>query len=93
MAIHGFYGHAGNSYASTSLPQASSFLSDEVRTVNKAAEIALNEISGDTRCTQPFILSVGSTPTAHAASTKAKQLLSQTLHGKLELHAGKVSEQ
>jgi len=93
MAIHGFYGHAGNSYASTSLPQASSFLSDEVRTVNEAAEIALNEISGDTRCTQPFILSVGSTPTAHVASTEAKQLLSQALHGKLELHAGKVFEQ
>lgn len=93
MAIHGFYGHAGNSYVSTSLPQASSFLSDEVRTVNKAAEIALNEISGDTRCTQPFILSVGSTPTAHAASTEAKQQLLQALHGRLELHAGKVFEQ
>lgn len=93
MAIHGFYSHAGNSYASISLPQASSFLSDEIRIVNKAAEIALNEILGDTRCTQPFILSVGSTPTAHAASTESKQLLSQALNGKLELHAGKVSEQ
>ncbi|KAF5356085.1 hypothetical protein D9756_003737 [Leucocoprinus leucothites] len=91
VSIHGFYGHAGNSYGSTSLFEATSFLSGEVQTVNKAAEITLNEISALSEVghyTQPFILSVGSTPTAHAAGAGARQLLSQTLRGKLELHAG-----
>ncbi|EKM83905.1 hypothetical protein AGABI1DRAFT_66972 [Agaricus bisporus var. burnettii JB137-S8] len=91
ISIHGFYGHAGNSYGSTSLPEASSFLSDEVQTVNKAAEIALQEISkqnfGTVHRSNPFILSVGATPTALAAGAEARQLLSQTLHGSLELHA------
>lgn len=93
ISVHGFYGHAGNSYGSTSLPEASSFLSVEVQTVNKAAEIALQEISkqkfGTVHRSDPFILSVGSTPTAHAAGAEARQLLSKTLHGNLELHAGK----
>jgi D-serine deaminase-like pyridoxal phosphate-dependent protein len=93
ISIHGFYGHAGNSYGSTSLCEASSFLSVEVQTVNKAAEIVLGEISkqnsGTVHRSNPFVLSVGSTPTAHAASAEARQILSQTLHGNLELHAGK----
>lgn len=93
ISVHGFYGHAGNSYGSTSLCEASSFLSGEVQTVNRAAEIALEEISkqnsGIVHRSNPFVLSVGSTPTAHAASAEARKILSQTLHGNLELHAGK----
>ncbi|KAF8807371.1 hypothetical protein BYT27DRAFT_7189458 [Phlegmacium glaucopus] len=89
--LHGFYGHAGNAYASTSLPEASNFLSGEVAAVNDAAMAALEII---TRCTpsatltQPFVLSVGSTPTAHAAGLETRKLLAQVLHGTLELHAG-----
>ncbi|KAF9453848.1 hypothetical protein P691DRAFT_694040 [Macrolepiota fuliginosa MF-IS2] len=94
ISIHGFYGHAGNSYGSTSLSDASSFLSDEVQTVNAAAEIALEEISKTTEAShysRPFVLSVGSTPAAHAASAETRRLLSQILHGNLELHAGNYS--
>ncbi|KAF8905552.1 hypothetical protein CPB84DRAFT_1771704 [Gymnopilus junonius] len=89
--LYGFYGHAGNSYASTSLSEASVFLSQEVQVVNSAAEYALEAISRleqQVIVTQPFVLSVGSTPTAHAASAEARELLSKVLHGVLELHAG-----
>ena len=92
VSLYGFYGHAGNSYASTSLPEASAFLSKEVQDVNLAAGFALEAISRLGKeaagVTQPFVLSVGSTPTAHAASAEARNLLSQVLHGVLELHAG-----
>jgi len=43
--LQGFYGHAGNAYASTSLPEASEFFSGEVAEVNDAAKAALE--SGD----------------------------------------------
>ena len=89
--LHGFYGHAGNAYASTSLSEASNFLSGEVAAVNDAARAVLELISHSTpsaSLTQPFILSVGSTPTAHAASIETRKTLSQVLHGTLELHAG-----
>ncbi|KAH9486964.1 D-serine dehydratase [Psilocybe cubensis] len=91
VRLFGFYGHAGNSYASTSLSDASAFLSGEVRAVNIAAEYALDMISKLNHrvdVTQPFTLSVGSTPTAHAASKQTRELLSEVLHGTLELHAG-----
>lgn len=89
--MYGFYGHAGNSYASTSPSEASSFLSSEVEAVNSAAEVAKAVLSGlpNTEAyKQPFVLSVGSTPTAHAASAETRALLSRELHGILELHAG-----
>jgi len=89
--LHGFYGHAGNSYASTSLSEASKFLSGEVAAVNDAAMAALEITSHSipsAALTQPFVLSVGSTPTAHAAGLETRKLLAQVLHGALELHAG-----
>lgn len=92
--LYGFYGHAGNSYASTSLSEASAFLSQEVEAVNSAAGFALEAISRlgkEVVVTRPFVLSVGSTPTAHAASAEAREFLSKVLHGSLELHAGKLS--
>lgn len=91
ISVHGFYGHAGNAYASTSLSEASSFLSSEVDAVNTAARTALDLLTSAANIeahTQPFVLSVGSTPTAHAASAETRALLSQALHGTLELHAG-----
>ncbi|KII94064.1 hypothetical protein PLICRDRAFT_50053 [Plicaturopsis crispa FD-325 SS-3] len=91
ISVYGFYCHAGNAYASTSLPEASRFLSSEVEAVNTAAGLALAILSGSPHSAahnQPFILSVGSTPTAHAASAETKAQLSSLLHGSLELHAG-----
>ena len=85
MEIYGFYAHAGNAYASTSSDEAAQFLSSEVETVNKAAELAKGLISGER---PPFVLSVGSTPTAHAASAETRSKLKELLHGTLELHAG-----
>ncbi|KAF9457068.1 hypothetical protein BDZ94DRAFT_1285467 [Collybia nuda] len=91
VCVYGFYGHAGNSYASTSLSEASSFLSSEVEAVNSAAKIALamrSSLQNIETYQEPFVLSVGSTPTAHAASADTRALLSRELHGVLELHAG-----
>ena len=85
ISVHGFYGHAGNSYASKSLAEASSYLSSEVDAVNSAAATAL-AMFPDVEL--PFVLSVGSTPTAHAASYDTRQWPSKALHGTLELHAG-----
>jgi len=90
-SVYGFYGHAGNAYASKSLSEASTFLSGEVDAVNTAAGRALALLSGTLKMeppTEPFVLSVGSTPTAHAASAETRAKLSTFLHGKLELHAG-----
>ncbi|KAL0071858.1 hypothetical protein AAF712_000780 [Marasmius tenuissimus] len=88
--VYGFYCHAGNSYASTSASEASSFLSSEVNAVNDAAGLALEILSkaGVDRPSEPLVLSVGSTPTAHAASGENRDKLASFLHGSLELHAG-----
>jgi len=91
VMIYGFYAHAGNSYFSTSVSEASCFLSQEVQSVNLAARIALDELSKfpDLQPVQnPFVLSVGSTPTAHAANAETRQILTEELFGTLELHAG-----
>ncbi|KAG6868602.1 hypothetical protein C0993_000628 [Termitomyces sp. T159_Od127] len=91
ISVYGFYSHAGDSYASTSFSEASTFLSAEMEAVNtaaKAALVALAESSDRTVHQQPFVLSVGSTPTAHAASSETSNMLSATLSGVLELHAG-----
>jgi len=92
ISLHGFYSHAGNSYGSTGLSQASSFLSSEVETTNEAAKLALALISswpgwkGDRR--PKLVLSVGATPTAHSASAETRAQLGSLLYGTLELHAG-----
>ena len=94
ISVYGFYCHAGQSYASTSLDEASQFLSAELQAVNEAAEIAtsiiaqMNTVSSHNT---PFVLSIGSTPTAHAATPETKTKLRSSLHGKLEIHAGEGS--
>ncbi|KAF8560327.1 hypothetical protein OG21DRAFT_55035 [Imleria badia] len=90
VSVYGFYSHAGDSYGSTSLGEAESYLTGEVRLVNDTAAMAL-EVLADLPAkrmshNQPFVLSVGSTPTAHSASARAK--VTSQLHGVLELHAG-----
>lgn len=92
ISLHGFYCHAGNSYASTSLLEASVALSSEVEAVNTAAGLALAVLAGSPQYgsrDKPLVLSVGSTPTAHAASAETKALITSLLNGSLELHAGK----
>ncbi|KAJ8487514.1 hypothetical protein ONZ45_g14313 [Pleurotus djamor] len=88
--LYGFYAHAGNAYGSESLSGAESFLSSEVQVVNEAAAVGLQvQASLDGQRQWPrFVLSVGSTPTAHAASAESRATLDKLLHGDLELHAG-----
>ncbi|KIJ45268.1 hypothetical protein M422DRAFT_30119 [Sphaerobolus stellatus SS14] len=94
VSIYGFYCHAGQSYASTSVEEASKFLSDELQAVNMAAKLAqglLNATHLESNHHQPFVLSIGSTPTAHAFGNPTDSVLYQLkseLYGKLELHAG-----
>ncbi|KAI4521136.1 putative serine dehydratase domain-containing protein [Schizophyllum commune] len=89
VSIYGFYAHAGNAYASTSQSEASKFLTGEVNSVNDAAEFAVSILGEEVKNhQQPFVLSVGSTPTAHSASAETRAKVSTLLHGKLELHAG-----
>jgi D-serine deaminase-like pyridoxal phosphate-dependent protein len=62
-------------------------LSDELKTVNEAAKKAAR-LLGTTEIPD-WVLSVGSTPTAHAASrSEIRAKLRRTLLGKLEIHAG-----
>ena len=59
--------------------------------VNTAAELTLAflaKMGHDMTAKPRFVLSVGSTPTAHAATAENKARLSSLLHGDLELHAG-----
>ncbi|KAM5536235.1 hypothetical protein V8D89_010134 [Ganoderma adspersum] len=91
ISVYGFYTHAGNSYASTSFDDASNFLLSEVNAVNTAAGLALQVIAatpGLSQPREPYVLSVGATPTAHAATTELRAQLEPSLHGVLELHAG-----
>ncbi|KAG8832676.1 hypothetical protein FRC17_000895 [Serendipita sp. 399] len=95
--IHGFYCHAGDSYASTTPHQAASFLTAEMQTANDAAGLARSILDSrpelKPKYLLPFVLSVGSTPTAHATSLiddqdRAKPLAKELTHGELEIHAG-----
>ncbi|KAG9049060.1 hypothetical protein FS837_011333 [Tulasnella sp. UAMH 9824] len=93
VELYGFYCHAGNSYGSKSLNEASSFLTDEIKTVSEAARIASSRFVA-TNDRKPFVLSVGSTPTAHVPSdaseseTALAELRSAMGNNVLELHAG-----
>lgn len=69
----------GQSYASSSLGKASEYFDSEIECVNTAAKVARQLGSKDT-----FILSVGATPTAHAA-TQTSATEKKGLEGDLEL--------
>lgn len=90
IEVFGFYCHAGRSYASTSQEEASKYLTSEVNAVNDAAQLALSILKQgeDQRSDKQFVLSVGSTPTAHAATVESRAKVNELLYGKLELHAG-----
>lgn len=72
----GFYCHAGNSYHGLLKGDAESFFFEELKHVNRAAEL-----SG----TNDLTLSVGATPTAHFFETLAEI---GPMKGNLEIHAG-----
>lgn len=92
VEVYGFYAHAGNSYASTSKDQAASFLTGEVLAVNEGAAVGLKVLDSlNIKQPNPFVLSVGSTPTANSASAETRAKITELLHGKLELHAGEFS--
>jgi D-serine deaminase-like pyridoxal phosphate-dependent protein len=88
VSVYGFYCHAGNAYASTSISEATNFLSSEVEAVNTAAKLAQAILEEFQEPRPKFVLSVGSTPTAHAASAETRARLQSLLYGELELHAG-----
>lgn len=93
VAIWGVYSHAGHAYGSSDVSQAEAFLSEEVKSVNEAAKIIRNLLSSSQkgeRHRKKLMLSVGCTPTAHAAG-KTSSNLARQLEGDLELHAGNYS--
>ncbi|KZT50407.1 hypothetical protein CALCODRAFT_504766 [Calocera cornea HHB12733] len=83
LDLYGFYCHAGHSYSSTSLEAASAKLKEELDAANEACTLALS--LSPTPPPVPYAISVGSTPTAHAASLNPQSF---DLKGKLEIHAG-----
>lgn len=84
MNLHGIYAHAGHSYDSRSTSDAASCLTAEIDAVHSAA-LYVKSLDSSLK----LVLSVGSTPTAHAAldSEEIRKAI-QGLWGKLELHAG-----
>jgi D-serine ammonia-lyase len=82
IRISGFYCHSGHSYASRSLKEAENHLLDEICSGSAAARLCL-----DYRPGLKLTISVGATPTAHAASSAILEQV-QNIPGKLELHAG-----
>ncbi|KAJ5198525.1 uncharacterized protein N7498_007642 [Penicillium cinerascens] len=78
--IHGFYCHAGHSYASRTEDAAAAVLEAEVEGVGKAAKFLINE-----KPDRQIVISVGSTPTAHVVR-RLQATLPEVME--LELHAG-----
>ena len=83
VSVYGFYAHAGHAYGSRDAGEAGAWLGAEVRAVNDAARVAKTILAPPAG--GAFVLSVGSTPTAHAAA-EAEAVAG--LEGVLELHAG-----
>ncbi|WWD03173.1 hypothetical protein V865_001220 [Kwoniella europaea PYCC6329] len=82
VEIFGFYSHFGQSYASDTLKKGSSYFEGEIDCVQSAAKVA--RALG---CKGDWVLSVGATPTAHAAVQEVEKA-HNGLEGRLELHAG-----
>lgn len=84
-------------YDATSDAQAAQYLDGEIETVDRASQRArqiIRDVSSEVAASyesHPWILSVGATPTAHAADKNKKLLGSKgkLKEGFLELHAGK----
>ncbi|GMM44495.1 D-serine ammonia-lyase [Pichia kluyveri] len=85
VSLFGFYCHAGHAYSSCNCSDAENFLIDEIINGNIACKKAI-AINPNLNLT----ISVGSTPTAHAAEFLKLNKLSndEKIVGKIELHAG-----
>ncbi|KAH9919093.1 putative serine dehydratase domain-containing protein [Fomitopsis serialis] len=91
VSVHGFYTHGSSSYASTSVSEASSYLTIELEAVNTAAGVALEFLKSHPELTgpsKPFVIAAGSTPSAHVATAEARAQIKAHLYGILEIHAG-----
>jgi D-serine deaminase-like pyridoxal phosphate-dependent protein len=91
LTLHGFYSHAGNSYASKDADTAADFLRIEVEAVEKAASLAHTLVEKQGLAPLNLVLSVGSTPTAHASTLLSQSTPGSKLAasgGALEIHAG-----
>ena len=67
---------------------------EEINAVNTAASLAMQIIAESPDMEEPrepYVLSVGATPTAHAATPEMKEHILSSLKGVLELHAGLLS--
>ena len=88
MYIYGFYTHAGHSYSVTSQEEAEAHLRNEIEHVRAAADLCRKLPAAQDL---HLVLSVGATPTAHAAPVtmdpESKQDSGDT-KTTLELHAG-----
>lgn len=78
--IHGFYCHAGHSYATRTEEAATAVLQEEIEGLVKAAKFLTDE-----KPDRQIVVSVGSTPTAHVVS-RLQATLPKGME--LELHAG-----
>jgi D-serine deaminase-like pyridoxal phosphate-dependent protein len=88
LTLHGVYCHAGNSYASRSGDAAADYLRIEIEAVSAAAGY-VHEVANDKGILPPeLVLSVGSTPTAHASTLLATESQLSAPSGQLEVHAG-----
>ena len=86
VKLYGFYTHAGHGYRCDDMADAARILEDEIQAVASAA----NLVPEQERLENPIVLSVGATPTAHAASSAAFPSL--PVGCSLELHAGRISQ-
>lgn len=93
VVLHGFYTHSGTSYASKSLQDASGYLTAEIIAALDAVQVTHANFPASK--IPPLVLSVGSTPTAHAFSPEALAGLQARLDevagsggAEFELHAG-----
>lgn len=73
-----------DSYASRSAAEAQTYLHGEIECVNAAAGIAI-EMAGPRGPMDPYILSVGSTPTAHVSDERGGDGQRLVLNGELEM--------
>lgn len=80
VKIHGFYCHAGHSYAGRSKEAAEAVLNVEIASVLNAASLLAPS--------RDLVVSIGVTPTAHVIRALRHQIPSNV---RLELHAGTIS--
>jgi D-serine deaminase-like pyridoxal phosphate-dependent protein len=82
------YCHAGDAYASRDGETAANYLRIEIEALEKAAVEAHNVVKEKGLSPLQLVLSLGSTPTAHASTVLANGSTLSISGGQLEVHAG-----